>query len=137
MGPTYRPKWSECYLGLAWIKQLQWLAPHLTILPFSTSIHLQQPVLTTMNRRHTFDALNTRPTHPPRSSSTSSSAALLRPEKSKSRRDKNGSSSGKEANKKPSRHADVIDTWDPTGLGSASEYRCDTSPPPPSHATHR
>ena len=24
--------------------------------------------------------------------------------------------------KKGSRHADVIDTWDPTGLGSASEY---------------
>ncbi|KLT43630.1 hypothetical protein CC85DRAFT_327175 [Cutaneotrichosporon oleaginosum] len=38
---------------------------------------------------------------------------------SSSRRDKDRTTSDKDANKKPSRHADVIDTWDPSGLGSA------------------
>jgi hypothetical protein len=49
---------------------------------------------------------------------STSSGNLKKP--SSSRRDKDRSASGeKEANKKPSRHADVIDSWDPSGLGSA------------------
>jgi hypothetical protein len=76
------------------------------------------------NRRHTFDALRPpvpppKSGHAPRSPSTSS-GNLKKP--SSSRRDKDRSASGeKEANKKPSRHADVIDSWDPSGLGSARE----------------
>lgn len=123
--------WKQCgpSVGMMWSHLLTPTLFSVFLSLFHSSIHLVNTVLTTMNRRHTFDALNPRPTHPLRSSSTSSSATLLRADKkSSSHRDKDRSgSSGKEADKKPSRHADVIDTWDPTGLGSASEFGA--SPP--------
>ena len=55
----------------------------------------------------------------PRRSNSSDSYGI--PEKKDTRELTAGQKKAQE-DKKGSRHADVIDTWDPTGLGSASEF---------------
>ena len=57
----------------------------------------------------------------PRRSNSSDSYGI--PEKKDTKELTAGQKKAQE-DKKGSRHADVIDTWDPTGLGSASEYHC-------------